>query len=61
MPRSQPAGEQPVAPHWAPRVPRWKIARLYENDAGGLVDEALIRDVAYSLLERCRSIVCGCD
>ena len=60
MPRSQSAGEQPVASHWAPRVPRWKIARLYENDACGLADEALIDDVAYSLLERCRSM-CDCD
>jgi len=49
--------KQPVAPRWAPRVPRWKIARLYENDALGIVDEALIEDVAYSLLERCQSMV----
>lgn len=49
--------EQPVAPRWAPRVPRWKIARLYENDARGVPDEELIDDVAYSFFERCQSMV----
>ena len=49
--------EQPVAPRWAPRVPRWKIARLYENDAKGVVDEDLIDDIAYAFLERCQSMV----
>jgi len=49
--------EPPVAPQWAGRVPRWKIARLYEGDASGLVDEALVDDVAYAFYARCESMV----
>ncbi len=48
---------QPVAPRWAGRVPRHKIARLYENDARGIVDEELIDEVGYALLDRCQSIL----
>jgi hypothetical protein len=49
--------DQPIAPRWAGRVPRWKIARLYENDASGICDEALIDEVAWALLARCESIL----
>ncbi len=42
---------------WEPRVPQQKIRRLYENDASGVIDEALIDDVAYSLYARCESII----
>jgi predicted RNA-binding Zn-ribbon protein involved in translation (DUF1610 family) len=43
--------------HWEPRVPQHTIRRLYENDAAGIIDEALIDDVAYSLYARCESII----
>lgn len=49
--------EKRDAPRWAGRVPKWKIARLYENDARGIYDEELIDDVAYRLLDRCKSII----
>ena len=45
------AQERPIAPRWAGRVPKWKIARLYENDATGVLDEELIDDVAYAFLD----------
>ena len=44
-------------PRWAPRVPRYKILRLYENDALGLLDEELVDEVAYGFYARCRSIL----
>ena len=42
---------------WAPRVAPYKIRRLYETDALGLVDEEQIDDVGYALLARCESIL----
>jgi GNAT superfamily N-acetyltransferase/predicted nucleotidyltransferase len=42
---------------WGGRVPRWKIRRLYEQDAQGLVDENLLDDVGTLLYQRCRSIL----
>lgn len=42
---------------WAGRVPRYKIQRLYELDAQGIVDEELIDDVAYGCYARCLSIL----
>jgi transcriptional regulator NrdR family protein len=42
---------------WSPRVPKWKIRRLYELDAQGIVDEALLDDVGITLLLRCQDIV----
>ena len=42
---------------WAPRVPKWKIRRLYESDAKGILDEELLDDVGYALLDRCDSIL----
>jgi hypothetical protein len=41
---------------WAPKVPQAKIWQLYHNDALGAVDEDLVEDVGYRLLQRCRSI-----
>lgn len=38
-------------------MPRREIRQLYENDARGLVDEALIDEVAYGFLARCESIL----
>jgi hypothetical protein len=42
---------------WSPRVPKWKIRRLYELDAQGILDEELLDDVGFTLLLRCRDIV----
>lgn len=41
---------------WAPKVRQIKIWQIYQNDALGMVDEELLEDVGYSLLQRCRSI-----
>lgn len=48
---------KPVAPRWAGRVPKHKIAQLYEDDASGMHDAALINDVAFTLLARCESML----
>ena len=53
--------QQPVAPQWAGRVPKWKIARLYEDDGKGIPDEELIDDIAYSLLVRCESMIMAAE
>lgn len=42
---------------WSPKVRQEKIWRLYENDARGLLDEALIEEVGIALYSRCRSIL----
>jgi transcriptional regulator NrdR family protein len=42
---------------WSPRAPKWKIRRLYELDAQGILDEELLDDVGFTLLLRCRDIV----
>jgi hypothetical protein len=42
---------------WSPRVPQWKIRRLYELDAQGILDEELLDDVGFTLLLRCRDII----
>jgi len=49
--------ERKVLPQWAPRVPPWKIRRLYETDAQGIYDDELIDDVGYGLLARCESFL----
>lgn len=41
---------------WTPKVRQAKIWQLYQNDARGTVDEDLVQDVGYRLLQRCRSI-----
>ena len=41
---------------WEPRVRCHKVLRLYQKDAQGIRDEALIDDVGYGLLARCESI-----
>jgi hypothetical protein len=41
---------------WAPKVPRHKIRRLYENDARGILDADLIDEVGYALYARCESV-----
>ena len=42
---------------WAPRVPKRKIQRLYESEASGMLDEALLDDVGISLYLRCQSVL----
>ena len=44
-------------PQWAGRVPPHRIKRLYAWDAKGIVDEAMIDEVGYTLLARCESIL----
>jgi hypothetical protein len=46
-----------MRPTWSAKVPRWKIRRLYEGEAVGLLDDELVDDVGSSLLERCRDIL----
>ncbi len=41
---------------WAPKIRQAKIWQIYQNDALGTVDEALVEDVGFRLLQRCRSI-----
>lgn len=48
---------RPIAPRWAGRVAKWKVARIYEDDASGIHDEKLLNDVAYTLLARCKSML----
>lgn len=38
---------------WSPKVPRRKLVRLYEGEAQGRLDEALLDDVGYSFYSRC--------
>jgi ribosomal protein L37AE/L43A len=42
---------------WASKVDPTKIRRLYQRDAQGIVDEALINEVAYGFYARCKSIL----
>lgn len=41
---------------WAPKIRQAKIWQLYQNDALGAVDEALVEDAGFRLFQRCRSI-----
>ncbi len=38
---------------WSPKVPRAKLARLYESDARMLPDEELADDIGFTLYARC--------
>ncbi len=42
---------------WAPKVRQDKIRRVYENDATGLTDEALVDDTGWALYARCDSLL----
>lgn len=42
---------------WSRRVPKWKIRRLYETDAAGMIDQELLDDVGTLLLVRCQDIL----
>jgi hypothetical protein len=41
---------------WSPKVSPASIWQLYQNDARGSVDQALVEAVGFDLLQRCRSI-----
>ena len=47
----------PIPIHWAPRVPKQKLRRLYESEARGLLDQVLLDDVGLMLYLRCQSIL----
>ena len=42
---------------WAGKVPQWKIRRLYETDARGIIDADRIDEVGWALWDRCDSIL----
>ncbi len=42
---------------WAPRVPKWKVRRLYQLEAQGIYDDELLNDVGWTLYLRCRDIL----
>jgi hypothetical protein len=42
---------------WAGKVPQWKIRRLYETDARGIVDADRIDELGWALWDRCDSIL----
>jgi hypothetical protein len=47
----------PVAPQWSPRIAKKKIAKIYEDDAQGFHDAALLNEITLALLMRCNSIL----
>ena len=49
--------ESRVDVRWSPRVPKWKLRRLYERVAQGIWDDELIDDVGMTLFMRCRDIL----
>lgn len=42
---------------WSPRVPKWKLRRLYQRTCQGIWDEELIDDVGMTLFARCQDIL----
>jgi phosphohistidine swiveling domain-containing protein len=48
-------------PQWAPRVKQSLIRRLYELDAGGILDEELIDEAGWALYERCQSFIAAVE
>jgi hypothetical protein len=49
--------KNPERIQWAPKVRREKLWRLYQQDARGGADEALLEEVAFDLYQRCESIL----
>src|SRR5512145_1138186 len=41
---------------WSPKIRQAKIWQIYQNDALGAVDDALVEDVGFRLFQRCRSV-----
>ena len=54
---NKPKKEPLISPDWAPRLSKKEIAWLYQMDATGICDEALINEVAFGILARCQSIL----
>lgn len=48
-------------PEWSPRVRMEKLRKLYQNDAGGIVDEELLDDLGITLYCRCDGILNASD
>jgi predicted RNA-binding Zn-ribbon protein involved in translation (DUF1610 family) len=46
-----------ILPTWAPRVKPYRVRRLYESDAQGLLDPDLVDDVGWALYSRCDSFI----
>ncbi len=46
-----------ILPTWAPRVKQRLIQRLYESDAQSLLDENLLNEIGWALVERCKSFI----
>ena len=44
-------------PTWALRVSQRHVRQLYETDARGIYDDALIDEVGYGLLARCETFI----
>jgi hypothetical protein len=42
---------------WAPKLSQAKLWELYQSDARGLADQALVDDIAFALYQRCQSII----
>ncbi len=42
---------------WSPRVPKWKLRRLYELESQGIYDDELIDDIGWMLVMRCQDIL----
>lgn len=50
-----------ILPKWAYRLSKNQIERLYKSVSDGFMDEELIHEVGFSLLDRCKSILKVCD
>jgi ribosomal protein L37AE/L43A len=44
-------------PVWSPRVPKYKIRKLYTQDAIGIHDSELADEVGFALMARCESFL----
>jgi len=44
-------------PVWSPRIPKYKIRKLYSQDAMGIQDSELADEVGFALMARCESFL----
>lgn len=42
---------------WSPRVPKWKLRRLYQLESQGIYDDELLDDIGWTLMLRCQDIL----